>query len=59
MHQLKGSSASIGAARVTAACIAFRAAAQAADVPGMKVLLDTMRDEFTQARPAAGFAMRP
>ncbi len=50
VHQLKGSSASIGAPRVTAACVAFREAAQAENVEGMRQSLSTMKNEFTQAR---------
>ena len=46
VHQFKGSSSSIGAPRVTAACVDFRAAAQAADVAAMRKHLEAMRSEF-------------
>ena len=46
VHQFKGSSSSIGAPRVTAACVDFRAAAQAADVDAMRQHLKAMRKEF-------------
>jgi HPt (histidine-containing phosphotransfer) domain-containing protein len=52
VHQFKGSSASLGAARVAAACVSFRTAAKASDVEGMKTWLAAMRAEFTQARGA-------
>ena len=44
----QGSSSSIGAPRVTAACVDFRAAAQAADVDAMRQHLKSMRAEFTE-----------
>ncbi len=50
VHQFTGSSASLGAARVAAACVSFRTAAKASDVEGMKTWLAAMRAEFTQAR---------
>jgi histidine-containing phosphotransfer protein len=50
VHQFKGSSASLGAARVASACVSFRTAAKAADVEGMKTWLAAMRSEFSQAR---------
>jgi histidine-containing phosphotransfer protein len=46
VHQFKGSSSSIGASRVTAACVDFRAAAQAEDVDAMRKHLEAMRTEF-------------
>ena len=46
VHQFKGSSSSIGAPRVTAACVDFRAAAQKADVNAMRKHLEAMRTEF-------------
>ena len=46
VHQFKGSSSSIGAPRVTAACVDFRAAAQASDIDAMRKHLEAMRTEF-------------
>jgi HPt (histidine-containing phosphotransfer) domain-containing protein len=52
VHQLKGSSASIGASRVTATCVAFHSAAQATDVGAMRALLGVLASEFVQASAA-------
>ena len=50
VHQFKGSSSSIGAPRITAACVEFRNATQAADVAAMRTHLAAMRAEFTAVR---------
>ena len=55
VHQFKGSSASIGAGRVAAACVAFRAAAKGADVGGMRTWLEKITAEFEEVRKRRGF----
>jgi histidine-containing phosphotransfer protein len=46
VHQLKGSSASVGAHRVTEVCKSFRVCCDNEDAPGCKASLDKVKQEF-------------